>query len=403
MTITTRRAVGAVHSSFLAACSIGGIRVALAPPDAGGVSELARGFEAATTEVKRFATESKTKLQEFDARLSDVEQKGARRAGGGLLETKSWGQSLVDSEQFKALAGSAEQRGKARIEVETKNILSTVGSGGALIAPDYRVAEPVGLPQKRLAIRNLVAPGQTNSNMVFWSRQTARTNNAASVAEGALKPKSEMTYELVQSPVVTIAHFTKTSRQMLDDAPAMQSMIDSELRYGLAEQEDSQLLFGNGTGQNLGGLMGYAAAFAAPFTSPAATPLDRIIQAVAQSELALFPASGMVLNPVDWYRMISIKDTTGAYLSAGPFGPADSRRLWDLPCALTTQMPQGSFLVGAFALGAQIYDRLTATVMISTENEDDFIHNLVTVLCEERLAFAVKRPTAFVKGQLVDP
>jgi HK97 family phage major capsid protein len=64
-------------------------------------------------------------------------------------------------------------------------------------------------------------------------------------------------------------------------------------------------------------------------------------------------------------------------------------------------MPEGMFLVGAFALGAQIYDRLTATVMISTENEDDFIRNLVTVLCEERLAFAVKRPAAFVKGQLL--
>ena len=61
-------------------------------------------------------------------------------------------------------------------------------------------------------------------------------------------------------------------------------------------------------------------------------------------------------------------------------------------------MASGKFLTGAFQLGAQIFDRMDAVVEISTEDDQNFRKNLVTVLAEERLALAVYRPEAFVKG-----
>ena len=37
-------------------------------------------------------------------------------------------------------------------------------------------------------------------------------------------------------------------------------------------------------------------------------------------------------------------------------------------------------------------------VTVSTEDRDNFVKNMVTILCEERVGLAVYRPEAFVKG-----
>jgi hypothetical protein len=50
-----------------------------------------------------------------------------------------------------------------------------------------------------------------------------------------------------------------------------------------------------------------------------------------------------------------------------------------------------------------MFDRQQANVQVATENENDFILNLVTVLVEERLALAVYRPEAFVTGDITPP
>ncbi|MNN35085.1 Phage capsid family protein [compost metagenome] len=69
----------------------------------------------------------------------------------------------------------------------------------------------------------------------------------------------------------------------------------------------------------------------------------------------------------------------------------------------TQAMTQNDFLVGAFKLGAQIFDRMEIEVLISTENGDDFEKNMATIRAEERLAFAIYRDEAFVTGPLVTP
>ena len=94
-----------------------------------------------------------------------------------------------------------------------------------------------------------------------------------------------------------------------------------------------------------------------------------------------------------------LKDGENRYLFSTATSGAQAR-LWGLPVSECDAMPAGEFMVGAFRTAATIYDRLQAAVYISTENEDDFINNMVSILFEERLALAVKRPLAFVHGDL---
>ncbi|CUW44445.1 hypothetical protein B3286c1_1777 [Brucella vulpis] len=108
---------------------------------------------------------------------------------------------------------------------------------------------------------------------------------------------------------------------------------------------------------------------------------------------------GHVLSPIDWTSIELLKDTQGRYIIGNPQGTI-APTLWGLPVVTTQAMAAGKFLTGAFKLGAQIFDRWQARVEVATENEDDFIKNLVTILAEERLALAVYRPEAFIYGDV---
>jgi HK97 family phage major capsid protein len=252
---------------------------------------------------------------------------------------------------------------------------------------------------RQLTIRDLVAPGNTVSNAIEFAVQTARTNNAAVVAENTAKPYSNYTWDLRSFPVRTVAHLVKASRQILDDAPALQSTIDAEMRYGLQFAEEAQLLSGDGTGQNLLGIIPQASAYSAAFTVTGETAIDRIRMAMLQATIALYPVSGTVLNPTDWTKIEMLKDGMGRYIIGDPQGTT-APRLWGQPVVASLGMTAGTFLTGAFRYGAQIFDRLAIEVLISTENVDDFEKNMVSIRAEERLAFVVKRPGAFITGAL---
>jgi HK97 family phage major capsid protein len=217
------------------------------------------------------------------------------------------------------------------------------------------------------------------------------------VAELALKPESGITYELLTVPVRTVATTLPVSRQVMDDAPQLRSLIDSSLRAAIEEEIDLQLLLGTGTGENIHGLMPQATAFSAPWVITDPTPADIILQALAQAELAHLPATGIILNSRDWAGMMAIKNTAGDYLSGGPWSVRQPR-LWGLPVVTTTAMPAGSFLVGNFNRAARVYNRMSIEVLISQDHADFFVFNKLMLRAEARLAMAVIRPQALIKG-----
>ena len=127
------------------------------------------------------------------------------------------------------------------------------------------------------------------------------------------------------------------------------------------------------------------------------TGIDQLRLASLQATLALYPATGHVLHPMDWAAIELTKDTQSRYIFANPQGVA-TPTLWGLPVAQSLAMTAGHFLTGALKLAAQIFDRETANVLISTEDRDNFVKNMVTILSEERLVLAVYRPQALSPG-----
>jgi HK97 family phage major capsid protein len=349
--------------------------------------------------------ETRTKVDELLMKQGELQARMQSAEQSLVNANKQHEPSVQQSAGDLVAAKMAEEgvtssfRGSRRVEVPRAAITSVPTSGGALVQ-----TERVGVilaPQRRLTIRDLVAPGTTGSNAVEYVRETGFTNNAAIVGEGLAKPYSDLTFALENANVRTIAHLFKGSRQILDDAAALQSYIDARARYGLLLAEEAQLLYGNGTGNNLKGIIPQAQAYAPPagIVVEAEQRIDRIRLALLQAMLAEFPSTGIVLNPIDWAAIELLKDGEGRYIIGKP-QDGTAPRLWNLPVVETQAIVQDQFLVGAFSLAAQIYDRMGIEVLVSTENDKDFENNMVTIRAEERLAFAVYRPEAFVTGDL---
>nr|CAD6411062.1 phage major capsid protein [Rhizobium sp. Q54]CAD6412958.1 phage major capsid protein [Rhizobium sp. Q54] len=365
------------------------------------LAEAEKGVPMAST-AKELADKAITGMNEAKARLDELEQKMARRGEQNGNDLTA-GERFVEDDGFKSFAGQTRPRGRHIVEVKDISSLTTdaAGSVGTLVRPDR--AAPVELPRRRMTIRALIAPGNTGSNSIEYDKEKGFTNNAAPVAEGALKPQSEIQYEEAVAHVRTIAHWMRASVQILADAPGLRSMIDNRLRYGLAYVEENQLLNGSGTGQNLEGLVTAATAFAAPAGAAAADQeIDTVRLMMLQVALAEYPPNGIVLNPINWHNIETLKDTTGRYIIGNPQGML-SPTLWSLPVVATQAMGVGKSLVGAFDLAAQIFDRQDATVEVSTEDQDNFVKNKVTIRAEERLALAIYREEALVYGDLAPP
>lgn len=354
------------------------------------VDELATKFNSLTEAEKQ-----------LKARLGELEQELVRNPGNSAATPRDTvGGVVIKSEALKQFAASVEGNRRVSVPVQAALISSGVAEG---------VVEPQRLPgidtepKQRLFIRDLIAPGRTTSPAIFWVQQTGFTNAARVVAENTAKPYSDIQFATKITPVSTIAHMFKASKQILDDFAQLQSTIDTEMRYGLKYAEEQEILFGDGTGVHLHGIVPQATAFAAAFEVEQQSGIDDLRLAMLQAQLARLPASGHVLHFIDWAKIELTKDTLGRYILANPLG-LTGPLLWGLPVVATEIAAfQGKFLTGAFQTGAQLFDREDANVVISTENADDFEKNMISIRCEERVALAVKRPEAFIYGNFTAP
>ncbi|ASU03396.1 major capsid protein [Pseudoalteromonas phage SL25] len=367
---------------------------------------------AASAETKSALEKSQAEFAELkglfekaDEKLKELELKG-QRPNGGVMEVKSLGEAFTESEVGMSL--KSDQGLGRKVVIEKKDITSGAASAGALIRPD-RDSRVFQNPNRPMRIRDLIPTVPTSSNAVEVMRENVFTNNAAPQAgELATKAKSEITYELLTYPVRTIAHYVHASKQVLSDAPMLQSLINGRLTYGLDLESDDQLLLGDGTGQNLTGVLvdsdisdiGEIANGTTDAELPAAM-IDHIRSAVTTCQtFDYYNMNGLVMNPVDFATLETAKATDGHYILV-PFAATNSQttQIWRVPVIITNAMPVGQFLIGDWTMGAVIYDRESVSVAVAEQHGTNFVDNAVTIRGEERYTLGIPLPKAFCKGQ----
>lgn len=344
------------------------------------------------------------KLQDDFIKLQDELKTSGTRLFD--LESKLAAGNLDNPEHKKSFAERAAEdlkkgwNGSTSGKIDVKSFSKALGSGAGSAAALVQAQQNPGILMpglRRLTIRDLLAQGRTTSNAIEYVRENVFTNSAAPVAEGALKPESQLTFTKETANVKTIAHWIQASRQIMDDAPMLESYVNGRLLFGLDLAEEGQLLNGDGTGDNLIGLNVVATAYATSLNGTGDTRADQLAHAIFQTSESEFEASGLILNPRDWHAISLLKDENGRYIFGGPAAFA-AKVMWGLPVVATKAQAQGTFTVGGFDLASQIWDRMDATIEISNQDRDNFVKNMLTILCEERLAVTHYRPTAIIKG-----
>ncbi|WP_198046573.1 phage major capsid protein [Cupriavidus taiwanensis] len=380
------------------------------------MSEIVKALEASFGPIKdaqeRSVNEIKGELallkengEKANTRLIDIEQKLA-----GLSESErrttahsTIGEAFVNCDAFKALQGGATV-GRARLTLDADALKA--------VAPIYESIDPNKYPvppqvspsirapgMQRVWLRDQLPQGNTTSNMIESRREKAAQLLADYVAEGALKPQSDLSFEALQVPVVTIAHWILASRQVLDDVPMLQSYINSRMVYGLKLKTDTELLMGDGAAGHLEGLTHAALPFAGGATAD--NVADAIRGAMAQVEALFYDPNLVVLNPADWAGIQTAKNIGGDYLFGSPMAPA-SPSLWNRTIVTIPTLPVGNVLVGD-RNQCIVWNRQQVSVEVSREDRDNFVKNMVTILVEERLAFEIFADGAFAYGAIAPP
>ena len=356
-------------------------------------------------EIKEFTEVASRRMAENNARLIAIEQKLTAPTGGllgGSGEPNDVARTITESAQYKSFVEN-NGRSTGRIPVGsfyTKSTIVNASGQNQPLVPSDRRPGVLAPGQQQLTVRDLMPNIPTASNLVEYTRENTNTDaTAIQAVEGDPKGESALGFELLFSPVRTIASWIPVSTQILSDAPALQSYVSNRLLYFNALKIEHELLSGSGAGTEILGLIAQATVFD---TTRVNTSTDTFIDvlgiAITQCAESLFEPDGVVLNPKDFSRIQRIKTaSTNEYIFSDPHS-AGMKQLWGLPVITSWSMPESQFLVGAFRMGAAVWDRQSATVEISREHSDYFVRNLAAILCESRVGLTVYRPTAFIYG-----
>lgn len=363
--------------------------------------------------------------KEFAATVGVAEKAEVR------ARAKSLGLTVVDSPEFKSLlAGFPEGRipVKSRVQsapISVKSLFtgaSSTSAGAFVVNERTDIVEMLG--RKPLTIRNLVANRRTTSDTVEFVQETSHTNNAAPVAEatssaaptlpaldgdplaagaslvnatgGGYKPEGAWAFAVTTAVVKTIAEWVPVTKRALADVAQLEGLINDELRADILEAEEDEILNGDGTGEHFTGINETSGIQTQAWATDLFTTLRKGVTKLRT--VGRVNPTALVLNPADAELIDLAQDANDRYYYGGPQA-IGQRTVWGVPVIESESQASGTGLMGDFSK-AVLWDREQTTVTMTDSHADFFIRNLVAVLAEERLAFGVTRPTAFVSLDL---
>lgn len=366
------------------------------------IGERLTNLETDRVSAKAFAD----KAQELGAKQADLarellEIRQKSEAVPAKAEAKSVGDSFVADKAYTDFVSGAATSARAVITLDkgdsTPTKVGTTNAPAATSLAPSLYAGVFGTPNVPQKIEPLIPHIAVTTDSVDYVT-VADTIGATGVAEAGKIPESTFTPTLAKANVVNVAHYTKITKQLADDAPALAAYINTKMLYGLQTKVEDQIVNGNGTAPQLKGLLADGSFTDASTQLAGAKNLfDLLLLLQGVAETAAYEPEALVLNPMTWAQLAMEKDSQGRYLLGGP-GLAANKSVWGIPVVTSSAVPAGKFIFGNFTQTVTIYDRQQVAVEMTGTNEDDFTHYLYTIRASRRLALAVEVPAGIFAG-----
>lgn len=339
-------------------------------------------------------------MKQSDDLLAQIGQLNAKTGvqpvgGSDAIHAKSVGEYYVKSMQMagfnvkSAIAHGYEVECKANTDTNVEGAPSD-GYKPYLTQTDTEPARPY---QRPLVVADLFSTGAITGTVLQYPVFDELEGNAKMVEETGAAPQvhwKDPTWK--QDKIGKVASFFGISEDMMEDLSWVIGEINDAAQYDLKLQEETQLLSGDGSENNLTGLFNRGIQ---TMDKDELSDADRLSKAALQiTTTTNFQADAYVMNPLDFWKLTIAKDANGNYLNL-----TDGAKLWNIPTVATAAITEGTALVGAFK-SAKVLRKGGLVVKMTDSDTDDFLHFKQKCRVSERLGLQVKYPKAFVKVTL---
>lgn len=372
------------------------------------VNQVSEKIDTSNAEAAKSIAAITEKQEAMQRELAALQQTAAAQGPEKAETAKSYGERFVTSAGYKAFKNDMGNR-RAGFRLELAAAPETTQASNSVSRTTFAPPTELGLvtdPRKVLNIESLFGhisvSGSAYQYVKYGYTTTETATGPAVVAEGAAKPEANYTGTIVSGAVKTIAAWTKVTEQMMQDDANLVSFINDDLRYQLNKVIDQQIVTGTGSGQ-LTGLNqsgNYYDYITGAGLESGDTVIDLILKVKANMEAANINNISLLLNPMDWVKVIGAKNANKDYLIPGILD-VPAQRIWGIPVILSGSVASGKFHMGNFFEGGKVIERTGLAVEIDREG-DDFTKNLMTIRAERRMDFAVVQPKALAYGDFAN-
>lgn len=315
-----------------------------------------------------------------------------------------YGSRFINSNEFKAFKSALRDR-NASVRLELSAAPETTQASNSATRTSLAQPYEAGIvtdPRQVLAIESLFGKINIDVNAYQYIKYgfttTLTATGPAVVSEGSAKPESNYSGIIKTGTIKTLAHWTKMTEQMIADNGNIVAFINDDMQYQLNKVIDAQIVNGTGSGQleGLSASGNYTDYITGAGIDTGDTVIDLILKVKTKMEAANIRNISLLLNPVDWCKVLCSKNVNKDYLIPG-IVDIPQQRIWGVPVILSGSVTSGKFHMGNFYEGGKIFERQGVTVEMARSG-DDFEKNLMTLRVERRMDFAVVQPKALAYG-----